>query len=66
MHIFYLVALVCTFWILLNNTTRLISLRNKIIAIRRYFRSVWTSVYYFWAHLIWAPKLSKPGEKKFL
>ena len=26
----------------------------------RYFRSVWTGVYQFWAHLTWVPKLGKP------
>ena len=30
-----------------------------------YFGSVWTAVYRFWAHLILAPKLGKPGKKKF-
>ena len=29
------------------------------------FRSVLTAVYRFWAHLIWAPKLGKPGKKSF-
>ena len=30
---------------------------------RGYFRSIWTAVYQFWAHVIWEPKLGKPGEK---
>ena len=33
------------------------------ISARGYFRSIWTAVYRFWAHLIWKPKLGKPGEK---
>ena len=28
-----------------------------------YFRSTWTVVYWFWAHLIWVPKLGETGEK---
>ena len=65
MHIFYLVAL---FWISMNYTTRLrlIPLRNKKIAIREYFRSVWTAVHRFWAHLIWTPKLGKSEKKNFV
>ena len=31
--------------------------------LREYFRSVWTTVYQFWAHLIWTPKLGEPGKK---
>ena len=27
------------------------------------FRSIWTAVYRFWAHLIWTSKLGKPGKK---
>ena len=30
---------------------------------RGYFRSVWTTVYQFWAYLIWVPKLGKPRKK---
>ena len=30
------------------------------------FRSVWTVVYCFWAHLIWVPKLGKLGKKDFV
>ena len=30
-----------------------------------YFRSVLTTVYRSWAHLIWAPKLGKPGKNLF-
>ena len=33
---------------------------------RGYFGSVWTAVYQFWAHLILAPKLGKPGKKFFV
>ena len=34
--------------------------------IRGYFRSVWTAVYRFWAYLDVAPKLGKPGKKRFV
>ena len=27
---------------------------------------VWTVVYGIWSHLIWTPKLGKPGEKTFV
>ena len=30
---------------------------------REYFRSIWTAVYQFWAHLIKVTKSGKPGEK---
>ena len=36
---------------------------EKMNSSRGYFRSVWTVVYQFWAHLIWAPKLGKPRKK---
>ena len=32
---------------------------NNICIVRVYHRSVWTAVYRFWAHLIWASKLGK-------
>ena len=31
-----------------------------------YFRSIWTTVYQFWAYLIWVPRLGKPVKKKKL
>ena len=36
-----------------------------VLRSRGYFRSVWTAVYRFWAYLIWARKLGKPGEEDF-
>ena len=33
---------------------------------RAYFKSVWTAVNQFWAHLIWALKLGKRGRKVFV
>ena len=29
-------------------------------------RSVWTVLYQFWTHLIWAPKLGNRGKKFFV
>ena len=37
--------------------------KNNISA-SGHFRSIWTAVYRFWAHLIWEPKLGKAGQKK--
>lgn len=39
--------------------------KTKFWVGRGYFRSIWTTVYQFWAHLIWAPKLGKPGKNLF-
>ena len=36
-----------------------------VLRSRGYFRSVWTAVYRFWAYLIWARKLGKPGKEDF-
>ena len=38
---------------------------SKIYIFRGYFKSVWTAVYRFWVHLIWALKLGKTGKKVF-
>ena len=43
-----------------------VTTNGKPSTARWYFRSVWTVVYRFWAHLIGAPKLGKPGEKIFV
>ena len=47
-----------------SNKTKCIHQQEKYLN-RGYFRPVWTAVYQFWAHLIWAPKLDKPGKKIF-
>ena len=36
---------------------------SKILMYRGHFRSIWTVVYRFWAHLVWLPKLGMPGKK---
>ena len=33
---------------------------------RGYFRSAWIAVYQFWTHLIWMPKLVKPGKNSYM
>ena len=47
----------------------LVKAQNHLISsnvTRGYFRSVWTAVYRFQAHLILAPKLSEPGKNFFV
>ena len=43
-----------------------VTTNGKPSTARWYFRSVWAVVYRFWAHLIGAPKLGKPGKKIFV
>ena len=42
------------------------SIYLKVKVLKGYFKSVWTAEHLFWTHLIWAPKLDKPGEKTFV
>ena len=37
-----------------------------LITTRGYFKSIWTAIYQFWAHLTWAPKTVKPGNFFFM